>query len=427
VATTQRAKAEDSPPPQVRPGQQERAGARARIALAAALALVLIAVALVWRLATEHVPPLSIKRTLASYVRVPGVAPTLAWPREGQAAVEVEGVGSFGALRSSAPVPIASVAKMMTAYLTLREHPLSEGQPGFQLTVTPADVREYKQRLALAQSTVPVRVGERISERQALQALLLPSANNIAALLAAHSPGGMAAFIAQMNATAHDLGMRSTTYTDPSGFDPTTVSTAADQLELARAAMRLPAFAAIVDQPSVDLPVAGVVENYDALLGEDGYVGVKTGSDSAAGGCFVFAKHIAVGARRLTVLGVVLGQREGSLVPAALASARRLGDSAAAAVRVVTALPAGAGVLTAASADGRRATIVTARALQEVGWAGLVAPVEVSIAHSTATTLAAGQRLAAVTLQGARASSAPAVASRTLGQPSLGWRLTHLL
>jgi serine-type D-Ala-D-Ala carboxypeptidase (penicillin-binding protein 5/6) len=389
--------------------------------------VVLLAVALPWRIATEGVPPLTIQRTLASHVRLPGGAPALAWPREGQAAVEVDGVGDLGVSGNSKPVAIASVAKVMTAYLTLTEHPLGEGEAGFEMTVTPADVQEYKHRLALSQSTVPVRAGERISERQALQALLLPSANNIAAMLASHAPGGLPAFVARMNATARELGMRATTYTDPSGFDPTTVSTAADQLELARAAMRMPAFASIVDESSVQLPVAGVVENYDALVGEDGYVGVKTGSDRAAGGCFVFAKRIVVGGRRLTVLGVVLGQREGSLVPAALASARRLGDSAASAVRLVTALPAGARVLSATSADGQHATIASAGPLDEIGWAGLTLPVRVTIARSGMTMLRAGQRLATVTVEGLDASSAPAVADKSLGAPSLGWRLAHLL
>ena len=80
---------------------------------------------------------------------------------------------------------------------------------------------------------------------------------------------------------------------------------------------------------------------------------MKTGSDRAAGGCLVFAKRVTVGGRRLTVLGVVLGQREGSLIEAALASAERLGNSAAASLRVETALPAGTRVLSASSVDGR--------------------------------------------------------------------------
>jgi D-alanyl-D-alanine carboxypeptidase (penicillin-binding protein 5/6) len=234
---------------------------------------------------------------------------------------------------------------MMTAYLTLVKHPLSAGRAGFVLKVSAADVLDEQRRVALGESVVPVADGERLSERQALQALLLPSANNVAQLLAVHDAGGVDAFIARMNATAKRLGMLSTRYTDPSGYSASTVSTASDQLKLAVVAMRRRAFAKIVDESSVELPVAGRVANYDALVGHDGYVGIKTGSDVAAGGCFVFAKRLSIGGRRLTVVGDVLGQRAGSYIPAALIAARRLGDSAAAALRSGMIVPPGAAAL----------------------------------------------------------------------------------
>ena len=411
-----------------------------------ALITVVLVMAIAWRATTESTPPLLVHRTLAAYVRVPGAAPVLAWPREGQAAVEVEGVGSLGASGASTPVPIASVAKVMTAYLTLLEHPLPAGAQGFTVTVTPAEVTEQGQRVALDESTLPVRAGERLSERQALQALMLPSANNIAVLLARYDAGNTAAFVARMNATARALGMDATTYTDPSGFDDTTVSTATDQLKLAHAAMQIPALRAIVDEPSAVLPVAGRVQNYNGLLGSDGYVGVKTGSDSEAGGCLVFAKRTTIGGHALTVLGVVLGQREGALVESALLSAQRLGDSAAASLRVQTVLPAGTGVLSASSTDGRSTTAVTAGALRAIGWGGLVLPVRV-LARPAMRRLRAGEPMAGVTVggvpvgdvaaggasqgagagTGASGSATSAVAMRSIGSPSLGYRLGHLL
>jgi D-alanyl-D-alanine carboxypeptidase (penicillin-binding protein 5/6) len=410
----------------VRSGLRDRSARRSRAWVLSALALVLLLAGVTWRLATEATPPLVLQRTLPAYVRLPGSAPVLAWPREGQAAVAVEGIGSFGASGGSSPVPIASVAKVMTAYLTLREHPLAPGGQGFVVTITPADVAEEGQRVALGESTLSVKAGERITERQALQALLLPSANNIAALLARYDAGGVSAFVARMNATASRLGMGSTTYTDPSGFNDETVSTAVDQLRLARVAMRVPAFAAIVDEASAELPGVGRVANFNGLLGSDGYVGVKTGSDRAAGGCLVFAKQVTVAGRRLLVLGVVLGQREGSLIEAALASAERLGDSAAASLRVETALPAGTRVLSASSADGRGTTAVTADALRELGWGGLVLPVGV-VVRPAMTRLRAGEAMATVTVRGERTGATSAVASRSVSGPSLGWRLEHLL
>src|SRR5581483_7714068 len=93
-------------------------------------------------------------------------------------------------------------------------------------------------------------------------------------------------FVARMNAVARALGMTHTRYTDPSGYDDATVSTAADQVRIVVSAMRVPAFAEIVAMPATTLPCAGTVRNTDTLLGRDGFVGVKTGSDDAAGGCF---------------------------------------------------------------------------------------------------------------------------------------------
>jgi serine-type D-Ala-D-Ala carboxypeptidase (penicillin-binding protein 5/6) len=396
-----------------------------RVALLA-LALVLVLVAIAWRAASESAPALSVRRTLAAYVRVPGSAPVLAWPRAGEAAVQVEGIGGVASSGARTPVPIASVAKVMTAYLTLREHPLGPGQEGFTMTITAADVAEQEQRAALLESTLPVKAGERITERQALQALLLPSANNIAALLAMHEAGTVAAFVSRMNATAHKLGMRSTTYTDPSGFEDTTVSTAVDQLKLARAAMREQAFAAIVAEPAAELPLVGTITNYDSLLGSDGYAGIKTGSDRAAGGCFTFVKFISIDARHLTVLGVVLGQREGGLIEAALASAQRLGDSVAAALRVRTVLPAGTHVLSVSNADGKQVIATTNGALRVLAWGGLRLPVRVLV-RPAGTRLRTGQRIATVAVGGAGVEFAGVSAAHALGGPSLGWRLKHLL
>ncbi|MGD0453594.1 MAG: D-alanyl-D-alanine carboxypeptidase [Solirubrobacteraceae bacterium] len=397
-----------------------------RLATVAALGLVLVVVAVTWRVATEAAPALSIQRTLASYVRFPGDAPMLAWPRAGEAAVEVQGIGGITTSAKLTPVPIASVAKVMTAYLTLLEHPLAPGAEGFTMTITPADVAEEERRAALLQSTLPVKAGERITERQALQALLLPSANNVAALLAVHDAGTLAAFVARMNSTARALDMVSTRYTDPSGFNDETVSTAIDQLKLARVAMRERAFAAIVAEPSAELPVVGSVTNLDTLLGRDGYTGIKTGSDRAAGGCFMFAKHVVIAGRRLTVLGVVLGQREGALIEAALASAQRLGDSVAAALRVETVLPAGTRVLSASNADGHRTTAATAGALQEIGWSGLELAVRVAV-RPAMTSWRTGERVATIVVGGGVVLPMTVVAVRPLGGPSLGWRLLHLL
>jgi serine-type D-Ala-D-Ala carboxypeptidase (penicillin-binding protein 5/6) len=252
--------------------------------------------------------------------------PSSVWPASGQAAFVQTGQPQVQAGPNQHVAPIASVAKVMTAYLVLRDHPLRPGQDGPAITLTDADVADADRRRGQQESVVPVAAGEQLTELQALQALLLPSANNIAAVLASWDAGSAERFVARMNATARSLGMTHTSYTDPSGYDDATVSTASDQVRIVERAMRLPVFASIVATASATLPVVGTVRNTDTLLGYDGFVGVKTGSDDAAGGCFAFRAIRWVDGKRTTITGVVLGQPGHDRVAAGLVAADAMVD-----------------------------------------------------------------------------------------------------
>lgn len=395
------------------------------IPLLVGIVLLALLVAALVRAETKRMPYLTVHTVLPKTVKLPGKPFTPAWPSEGEATVAVEGVGSLGSTGGQKPVPIASVAKVMTAYLTLKKFPLAPGEEGFKVRISQAQVDEERDRVALDQSTVAVRKGELLSERQLLEALMLPSANNIAALLAVHDAGSIGAFVRQMNKAAEELGMSQTTYTDPSGFEETTVSTAADQVKLARVAMRDPTFAAIVAKPSTVLPVVGRVLNYNELVGHDGYVGIKTGSDSAAGGCLLFAKEMTVGGHTFTVLGAIFGQRDGELVSAALAAADELASSVADAVRTRVAIPKGTTVMRLENADGDVVPVKTARALKEIGWPGMPAPVHLGIGPARRSA-SEGERVGTVVMHGTTTTRAPAVSGESIGEPSLGWRLQHL-
>jgi serine-type D-Ala-D-Ala carboxypeptidase (penicillin-binding protein 5/6) len=253
-------------------------------------------------------------------------APGTVWPAYGQAAFVRTGQSWIHAGPNQRPAPIASLAKVMTAYLVLRHHPLRPGQVGPTIALTAADVADTDRRRGEEESVVAVAAGERLTELQALQALLLPSANNIAAVLARWDAGSMHRFVAGMNSTARELGMLHTHYTDPSGYDDATTSTAVDQVRIVERAMRVPVFASIVATSSATLPVAGTVHNTDALLGTRGFVGVKTGSDDAAGGCFAFRAIRFVHGRRTTITGVVLGQPGRDEIAAGLAAAEAIVD-----------------------------------------------------------------------------------------------------
>jgi D-alanyl-D-alanine carboxypeptidase (penicillin-binding protein 5/6) len=295
----------------------------------AALLVVVAAIA-----ALGHQLLASLSSTAASPVDVPrgehrgllGEAPPgTVWPAYGQAALQV-GQSQVQAGPNQHAAPIASVAKVMTAYLVLRDHPLAPGQDGPTITLTDADVADTDRRRRQQESVVPIAAGEQLTERQALQALLLPSANNIAAVLARWDAGSVDQFVARMNATARSLGMTRTRYTDPSGYDDATVSTAADQARIVDRAMRLPVFASIVATPTATLPVAGTVHNTNRLLGHNGFVGVKTGSTVAAGGCFAFRAIRWIDGKPTTITGVMLGQPGHDQIAAGLAAADAMVD-----------------------------------------------------------------------------------------------------
>jgi D-alanyl-D-alanine carboxypeptidase (penicillin-binding protein 5/6) len=74
------------------------------------------------------------------------------------------------------------------------------------------------------------------------------------------------------------------------------------------------------------LPVAGRVTNTNTLLGHDGFVGMKTGSHSAAGGCLMFRVVWPTESGTRSLIGVVLGQRGDNLINAGLYAARQLAD-----------------------------------------------------------------------------------------------------
>jgi len=247
------------------------------------------------------------------------------WPLRGQGAY-VLGDGRPAVSPNQQPVPIASVAKVMTAYLVLKHYPLRAGESGPRFVVGQDDVVDTEARRREGQSVVAVRAGEQLTERDALMAILLPSANNVAVLVARQVSGSVASFVAEMNRTARALGMYHTTYTDPSGHDDGTVSTALDQLRLARVVAKDETLAAMMATRTYWLPVAGEVTNTNALLGHDGVVGMKTGSHEAAGGCLMFRAVWPTESGNRSLIGVVLGQRGDNLITAGLSAAKQLVD-----------------------------------------------------------------------------------------------------
>jgi D-alanyl-D-alanine carboxypeptidase (penicillin-binding protein 5/6) len=393
---------------------------------------VIVAAAVAWVVVQllRPVPSLTLAASVTTVRVLPGAAPRPDWPGGAEAAIGLPRIGLLGVHGGSRPVPIASLAKIMTAYVVLGGHPLPAGGAGPAITVTAADAAAYAGDQRRGESVVRVVPGERLTERQALEALLIPSGNNIAALLARWDTGSEGVFVAKMNARARQLGLRGTRYADASGADPATVSTANDQFALTLRALQIPAFRQIVAMPQVTLPVAGLAYNVNAALGHDGIVGVKTGSTSQAGGCLAFAAIRTVAGSPVMIVGVVLGVQATAAQPSELsgvisASENLLGSVAAGlehfqVVRPGTVLGQVSGAWTAGPAA------VAATGVSVTAWPGT--PVTVTVTpRQLGHAVRRGQPVARATVTiGSYLSHITLNASQDAPAPSVSWLLTRL-
>ncbi len=186
--------------------------------------------------------------------------------------------------------PMASITKVMTAFVVIRAGHLNRA-----ITI-PSAVTGYVR--AHNASSAGLRPGDKLTARQLLYGLLLPSGADAAYALAKAYGPGLRAFVAKMNAAARLLGMRRTHFSNFDGLPyPTSYSnysTAANLLVLGRAAMLLPAFRAVVDQRSYRLAAgsghhAYRWKNLNPLIGRyKGAIGIKPGYTGAAGQCLLF-------------------------------------------------------------------------------------------------------------------------------------------
>ncbi|MBO0684578.1 MAG: D-alanyl-D-alanine carboxypeptidase [Candidatus Dormibacteraeota bacterium] len=254
------------------------------------VALSVVALVVVLLLVNEFRPVTAVAATQSlAASTTKGSAADLPWPAGAQAAIGVEGAGVLASSSAAKPLPIASVAKVMTALVTLEAKPLKPGQQGPEINVTADDVNTYQRDNAGGGSVVAVQAGEQLSEFQALEGLLVASGNNIATLLANWAFGSTRAAVDRMNEKATELGLARSHFTDPSGLEPQTVSTPADLVLLGEAAMQQQVIANIVGEEQATLPVAGVIPNVNYHLGTNFIVGIKTGSAPQAGAVYLFA------------------------------------------------------------------------------------------------------------------------------------------
>ncbi|MFP8884669.1 serine hydrolase [Streptomyces mangrovi] len=358
-----------------------------------------------------------------------GDKPALEWPPEGQAVVEVEGLGSLGSYGEEKPVPIASVAKVMTAYVILRDHPIEAGEEG---PMIPVDAQAEKDAGLSAQgeSTVEVEEGEEITLNEALHALMIASANNVARLLARWDSGGSEkAFVEKMNAAAEELGMENTTYTDASGLREDTVSTAADQVKLGKKVMDYEAFREIVKKPSYEDRNGVGHRNWNGLVPYNGAVGIKTGTTTAAGGNLLFAGEKEVGGTTQLIVGAMLGQHRPPIIDTVIAESRELLVSAQEVLKSEKIVAKGDVVGYVDDGLGGRTQVVATEDVSAVGWSGL--KVELALTdggRGVPGTAAPGDTVGTLTVgSGPGQVKVPVAVRGELAEPDLGTRLTRVL
>jgi len=350
--------------------------------------------------------------------------PNLTWPGTGEAAVEVQNITSLQTHGEQKPLPTASIAKVITALTVLQEKPMEAGELGPTLTLTQQDLDLYNKYVAVDGSVVRVAPGEQLTEYQALQALMLPSANNIADSLAIWAFGSLDAYHTAAVTYVKQIGMADTTIgPDASGLSPETKSTPADLVRLGEQAMSHPILSEIVGQKSVTLPIQGLVTNVNFALGKSGIVGIKTGNIDEVGGNLLFAAKAEIASgKTATIIGVVMGQPD---LTAAVNASPPLIDSVRNNLYIATPIKKGETVATYTTAWGATATAAAKKDVSFIAWKGEAVAPKVSM-QKTSVSYDEGASVGTISATaGSSSGTSDIVMTRTLANPSFWWRLTR--
>lgn len=237
-----------------------------------------------------------------------GVSP-LVWPARGSAALRSDVSGTAPGSSAERIVPIASTTKLITALAILDKKPLQLGQQGETIRFTDGDTLIYQRVIAQEGAGVPVAPGQSMTELQALQAMLLASANNIAVTLVSWAFGSEQAYNEYANDMVRRMGCAHTHVTGSSGLESDTVSTADDMARIAARVAGMPVLAEITALPSIEVPGFGVIYNSSHITGLDPAVHpLKVGLTDEAGACFAFWLEVQTATGIQKVYGAIFGQ-----------------------------------------------------------------------------------------------------------------------
>jgi D-alanyl-D-alanine carboxypeptidase (penicillin-binding protein 5/6) len=346
----------------------------------------------------------------------------LQWPTRGYAAIGAQGFGLLESRGSAnAPRPTASLAKLITALAVLEKHPLKSGEPGPTIMLTKADTALFEKYYAKGGSVVTVKEGEKITLYQALQAILLASANNMADSLALWAFGSMPDYVEYANKMVERLGLIQTEVADDaSGMSPGTVSTSRDLIRLGELSLENPVIAEIVAQRSATIPVHGAIASANSRLGFNNIIGIKTGLTDEAGGCFLFAAKHTVAGRPLTIIGVISGAET---LRAALAESEPLLNSAKPHFSVKTPIKAGEPFATITTPWLASAEAVAQKDVTLLAWHGTTLTPRVELSNINGSVPAGARVGMAFVSSGTNTASTPLVLRGDITGPSWQWRI----
>ena len=298
---------------------------------------------------------------------------TLPWPTTGQGAIAIPSIGITVASAPEKAAPVASLTKLMTAYVVLHDHPLALNQPGPTITVTQAEVDDYDSDTVNDDSNAEVALNEQITEAQVLGGMLVHSADNFADLLATWDAGSIPAFVAKMNADRVPASAW-TTRTSPiraasiraRSRRPRTCS------RWRRSTWPIRPSPPWCSMSSITLPVAGTISTYTPLLGVQGVIGVKSGFTCQAGGGDVLAVERTVHGKSVLLLAAVTGQTGPVVLAQAGLHALALVDALGPLIGSTQVL-AGDQVVAHVSEAGSRLGATTASSVSMLTWPGVSA------------------------------------------------------
>lgn len=357
-------------------------------------------------------------------IRIASKPYVIAWPTVGQAAIGASGMGILEQHSDEQPRPMASINKVLTALTVLKKNDISPDKSGPILTLTEKDEALYRQYISQGGSVIRVQNGEALTLYQAIQALMLPSANNIADSLAIWAYGSMNEYLQAANDYALSLGMVKTKVADASGLSPATVSTPTDLIRLAEAAMKNQVVAEIVAQQTAVLPVHGSVTNLNFLLGKNEVNGIKTGNTDEAGGCFLGSAVVtAPNNRKITVFVAVIASKD---LEAALRDAAQLLEVARAGFTMRELIPQDTVVGYYDIPWQGRVTVKTSQPITVYGWNNMSAKVVINIDQLQADRQQKATAGSVKVSVGNQNVATPVVIEQSARSAPYAWKLTHL-